>query len=445
MTKQAPIVWRNITAPLSRVRPWEHNPKQISKDRADRLLKLWDDLGQFQTIAIGPDFELYDGHQRYSVLQAAGRLEEAVDMRQSSRALTTKERKRLIVESHATATGSFDWDMLANEFDASDLEAWGLGKTIAREWSSDIANLRALVASEGPKEEKTDDDDLLDRADELLEIWKVKSGDLWRLGDHALLCGDSRERESARRVMGEDLVDLFFTSPPYLDQRAYTKEAKSSLADWTSLMARVVEAAPFADDAQLLVNLGIVHKGSEWVPYWDDWLDLLRASGWRRFGLYVWDQGPGLPGDWAGRLAPCFELVFHFNKSKKYPLKWVEASTAGQISMKRTFRHSDGRTRPFGSGDVIVGETKIPDSVIRVNRQIGGVGHPAPFSTEFAASIVRTWPGIVFDPFSGSGSTLIACERLNRKCRAIEISPAYVALTLERWKVETGKTPKLER
>lgn len=146
-TKKAPIVWTNIRSPLSRVKPWEHNPKQITRDRAERLLRLWDDLGQFQTIAVGPDFELYDGHQRYSVLQAAGRLELDVDMRQSSRALTTKERKRLIVESHATATGSFDWDMIANEFDAKELEGWGLSPSLVIDWNRDASNLRYLIES----------------------------------------------------------------------------------------------------------------------------------------------------------------------------------------------------------------------------------------------------------------------------------------------------------
>lgn len=440
MTKKAPIEWRNITAPLSRVKPWEHNPKQISKDRAERLLRLWDDLGQFQTIAVGPDFELYDGHQRYSVLQAAGRLELDVDMRQSSRALTTKERKRLIVESHATATGSFDWDMIANEFDASELEAFGLTKSVASEWRSDLANLQALVNSSRAQTDNAERD-LDGETDEIEKRWKVKSGDLWALGDHRLLCGDSRNPDDTECLMGEDLVELFFTSPPYAYQREYTKEAKSSLSDWTSLMCRVVSAAPMADDAQLLVNLGLVHRESEWIPYWEEWIEAIRSEGWRRFGLYVWDQGPGLPGDWAGRLAPSFELLFHFNKVKKRPSKWVEASTAGEIFTKRTFRHSDGRVKPFSSS-APSGDTKIPDSVIRVNRQIGGVGHPAPFSVDFAAAVIRTWGGIVYDPFAGSGSTLIACERLGRKCRAIEISPQYVALALERWTLETGKKPK---
>jgi hypothetical protein len=63
----------------------------------------------------------------------------------------------------------------------------------------------------------------------------------------------------------------------------------------------------------VLVNLGLVHRDNEWLPYWQGWFDWMRSEGWCRFGLYVWDQGAGMPGGWAGRLAPAFELVFHFN------------------------------------------------------------------------------------------------------------------------------------
>jgi hypothetical protein len=67
---------------------------------------------------------------------------------------------------------------------------------------------------------------------------------------------------------------------------------------------------------QALVNLGLIHRDGEWPPYWQGWLEWMRAQGLRRFGLYAWDQGPGLPGDWNGRPAQAFELVFHFNRSK---------------------------------------------------------------------------------------------------------------------------------
>lgn len=67
-------------------------------------------------------------------------------------------------------------------------------------------------------------------------------------------------------------------------------------------MQGVFAAAPVTADAQLLVRLGLVHRDGEWIPYWESWVDWMRAQGWRRFGWYVWDQGPGLPGFVVGRL-----------------------------------------------------------------------------------------------------------------------------------------------
>ena len=70
-------------------------------------------------------------------------------------------------------------------------------------------------------------------------------------------------------------------------------------------------------------------------------------------------------------------------------------------------------------------------------------GHPAMFSVGFAEYFVAAWPGDVYDPFSGSGTTIIACERLGRRCRAVEIEPGYVAVCLERWATMTSQTPTL--
>ncbi len=127
--------------------------------------------------------------------------------------------------------------------------------------------------------------------------------------------------------MGEDRAALLFTSPPYGNQRDYTTGGGT---DWDALMQGVFQHLDVAmrPDGQVLVNLGLIHRESEWIPYWSGWLDWMRARGWRRFGLYTWDQGPGLPGDWNGRLAPAFELVFHFNRearraNKIVPCKWA--------------------------------------------------------------------------------------------------------------------------
>lgn len=265
----------------------------------------------------------------------------------------------------------------------------------------------------------------MDRAAELNKKWGVKPGDLWTIGEHRLLCGDSTLRADVERVMAGERAGLCFTSPPYAQQRDYT----SKIGDWHTMMTGTFDALLLSNDAQVLVNLGLVHKDSEWVPYWDKWIEWMRSKGWRRYGLYIWDQMHGLRGDWDGRCAPSFELIFHFNRQAKKPEKWVECSFAGEKG--GGLRNADGSFNEVTTDEIQ--PFKVPDSVWRVQRQKGGFpGHPAPFSVALSTIAVRTWGGIALDPFLGSGTTMVACQNLNRRCRGIEISPDYCAVVLER-------------
>ena len=162
----------------------------------------------------------------------------------------------------------------------------------------------------------------------------TRPSDLWLLGEHRVLCGDSTDAASVARVMGADRAALLFTSPPYGNQRDYTT---GGVSDWDALMRGVFQHLDRVarTDAQLLVNLGLIHRDSEWQPYWAGWLEWMRAQGWRRFGLYAWDQGPGLPGDWNGRLAPAFELVFHFNREPRRPNKIIPCDGPGTSTPRR--------------------------------------------------------------------------------------------------------------
>jgi DNA modification methylase len=90
-------------------------------------------------------------------------------------------------------------------------------------------------------------------------------------------------------------------------------------------MQGCIDALAAKEQTQVLVNLGMIYHKGQWVSYWDAWLQWMESKGWRRFGWYVWDQGPGLPGDWNGRFAPAHEFVFHFNKVARRPKKTKKA------------------------------------------------------------------------------------------------------------------------
>ena len=144
--------------------------------------------------------------------------------------------------------------------------------------------------------------------------------------------------------------------------------------DWDALMQGVFLALPTSPSAQVLVNLGLVHRESEFVLYWSSWLDWMASAGWRRFGWYVWDQGPGLPGDWNGRLAPSHEFIFHFNRIAEKARKTKVSKLAGQAVGGSGLRGKDGVVSRKTNEGGVYQDRKIPDSVIRVMRHKGGLG-----------------------------------------------------------------------
>jgi DNA modification methylase len=282
----------------------------------------------------------------------------------------------------------------------------------------------------------------IDRAAELLKKWNVIPGDIFSIGAHRLMCGDSTSAASVEALMADSLADLVFTSPPYDQQREYRDAATQKVKDWNALMNGVFANIIGTEKCQVLVNLGLVHREGEWIPYWEKWIEWMRQQSWQRFGWYVWDQGFGLPGDWNGRLAPSHEFIFHFNRVAEKARKTVEKKPENIKKRRRgasTMRAQDGTLKKFSSPEASAQETKIADSVIRVRRQQGRIGenidHPAVFPVDFAAVMLQSFSdagGIIYEPFNGSGTTMVAAQYHSRGCYGMEISPGYCAVTLER-------------
>lgn len=120
-----PIAWTNERRKLSQLKPWPRNPRQIKREQAERLAESFDTFGQVETIAIGADGEIYNGHQRLNVLMREHGADYEIDVRVSSRPLSEKEREKLTVFLHRGATGEWDFDLLANEFELGELLEWG--------------------------------------------------------------------------------------------------------------------------------------------------------------------------------------------------------------------------------------------------------------------------------------------------------------------------------
>jgi DNA modification methylase len=273
---------------------------------------------------------------------------------------------------------------------------------------------------------------------------KVYRGDIWQLGQHKLVCGDSASVEDVARLFDSERFALCFTSPPYSDQRTY----KLGSFDWHSLMCGAFDQmiARGLPDCHILINLGLSHKNRQVDMYWLEWLMYCKSVGWPVFGWYVWDKGAGFPGEWYGRLAPAYEFVFHFNQQTSITNKWIPTTVERGC---RTFREKDGSTRRAHSPDKIAQPYKIPDAVIRINREKArGIqdNHPAVFPVALPEFIMRTWsqPGdIVYEPFCGSGTSLIAGENLKRRVFACDIQPSYAELAIIRWQQHTGLQPVL--
>ena len=404
--------WTATTIALSKLKPWERNPRRISKAHAARLLDLWERLGQFQTIAIGPAGEVYDGHQRLSVLKAKHGGKYEVQALQSSRALTEKEREELTVAAHVGTTGQFDWDALAG-WDVDNLTAWGLDEELLKDWNAGATALREMLAAEAAPTGE-DPGPQVDKAAELQAKWGTATGQLWQLGEHRLICGDCTDAAVVARVMDE-IPGICVTDPPYGVN--YDPQWRSDAADAGHIAYAASRVGKVANDdradwsaAWALFPGDVIYS---WHPAGATSLvhaQALQDSGFVLRMQIIWAKSNFAigRGDYHVRHEPCWYAVRDGKPAKR--TKDRTQTTLWEINLDKNVDGGHGTQKPL----------ECMERPIR--------------NHEF---------DVVYDPFLGSGTTLIACERLGRRCRAVEIEPGYVAVCLERWATMTGQTPVL--
>jgi DNA modification methylase len=333
-----------------------------------------------------------------------------VDARQCSRLLTDEERKRLTVYLHAGAVGSWDWDTISS-WDAPELIAWGMDDPVLRDWKRDVTALDALLKSE--KADPVDAEPQIDRAAELNEKWQVKTGDLWQIGEHRLLCGDSTINADVEKVMQSDKIELVWTDPPYGVSVGDKNKYLNSIAPSNRVEENLENDTL---DESGLVNM-LTNSFDNTIEY------CTAGAGW-----YV--AAP------AGPLHVLFGQILKDRGIWRQTIQWVKNNST--FSPMGVCYHWQAEPiffgwLPNGAHKFYGGRTQT--TVWNIDRPMKNPEHPTMKPVELVQRAVEnsSLPDeIVADFFCGSGTTMVACQNLNRKCRAIEISPNYCAVILER-------------
>jgi len=259
----------------------------------------------------------------------------------------------------------------------------------------------------GQEEQQEAPEAQTDRAEELRQKWGTETGQLWVIpskhgGIHKLICGDCTDAEVVARVMGGEKADMTFIDPPFNALKSWNKDEAHS-------ETRLDPAGWFAND-----NL-------EWNEYWG-FIDKLFSNALQGHSVYVCCDFRIYPG-----IKPAIE-------SKGYKTKHciVWKKNVWGLGKRYRFQHefivyATYKDAPFygGRDQSDVWELDI----------VKTTDHKTPKPPELPEKAIANSSqkgDVVFDGCVGHGTTLIACERLARRCRAIEISPAYIAVTLER-------------
>ena len=257
---------------------------------------------------------------------------------------------------------------------------------------------------------------------------------------HRLLCGDSTSEADVARLMDGGKADLCFTSPPYSDMRDYGGDCDLSVEH---LAEFIPTAKPHC--TMFVVNLGLQRKGGEIYSYWDEYIKSAKDCGLPFTSWNVWSRR-GMGGSVANMTAMFpieHEWLFVFGGKKEQVARTKKNKTSG-LHTGITNRQKDGTTKN-AKKTIVKGYGRIGTitELCYGNSRDHPASYPVALPSEYIEACCKKGNG-VFDPFLGSGTTLIACEQLNRKCYGMEIDPLYCDVVVKRWENLTGEKAVLD-
>jgi DNA modification methylase len=282
----------------------------------------------------------------------------------------------------------------------------------------------------------------------------TKPGDLWLLGDHRLLCGDSTKAEDVERLLAGNRINVAFTSPPYASQREYDESSgfkpihPDAFVDWWEPIQSAVKDHLDAEGS-FFVNIKPACEGLERLLYvFDLVVAMKRKWGWLFAEEFCWERS-GIPQQVVRRFKNQFEPVYQFVLADwKFRPKEVRHQSdsvpqaMGKGAGDTNAARRQGKQSAVEPNEICAGLAYPGNRLPTFSSTHAALGHSAAFPVGLPSFFIRAYsdPGdSVYEPFCGSGSTLIAAEQLGRKCYGMEISPAYCDVIVKRWETLTGK------
>lgn len=398
--KNLKVEYRSVEALI----PYANNARTHSKEQVAQIAASIAEFGFVNPVLVGEDGVLIAGHGRLLAARQLG-MESVPSISLSH--LSEAQRKALVIADNRIALNAgWDEELLRLELEALgdldfDLDVLGFNP----------AEIDDLLFADDEGDAAAEEDTIPD----VLEEPVSKPGDIWILGDHRVLCGDATVLTDIEKLMDGALADMVFTDPPYNVDYGNTpkdkqRKSKGKSGGRTIINDNLGDAfAQFLYDA--LSNMLMVTKGSFYVCMSSSELHTLQtvfvAAGGKWSTFIIWAKNTFTLGrsDYQRQYEP---ILYGWKEGNdRY---WCGARDQGDVWF--------------------VNKPRVNDL------------HPTMKPVELVERAIKNsskTKDIVLDPFGGSGSTLIACEKLGRQCRTSELDPKYVDVIVKRWQEMTKK------
>jgi len=379
---------------ISELSPAKYNPRKdlVSSDpEYQRIKRSIEEFGYVDPIIVNSDYTVIGGHQRLKVLKELGHAQidvVVVDI--------PKDKEKALNVALNKITGEWDDARLVSLL--QEIKADGLLEFTGFDEKEFDGLLRELHKDDEP----LDTEPQISRAEELRKEWGTELGQMWQCGEHRVIVGDCTDPAVVQRVMGGGMAEVCITDPPYsVDYENQSREpgrkTKKELGEpyhdqKSDQILRFIDLIP----SDVLVMSYPINKHFHMLS------DMTR--------------------DW--------ELL--------YDCVWVKSHFAYIMGRNYQPKHEPVLIfRKKKHGKTIFNVPANASTVFEFDKPAKNPDHPTSKPVELYMKLVEYQSnpdGVVYEPFSGSGTTMIACENLGRKARGIEIDPGYVAVILERFK-----------